>query len=101
MIFCMPIKVVDFGGGAGEGLAAVRGHQSGGEGTWAAMPAFSLGDRSNRIIRFRFPAPTPFSFRTRGTRAPTDAAVAGRPPYQGFGALGERALPVGGLKGEV
>ena len=50
-----------FGVGAGEGLAAVRDHQSGGEGAWAAMPAFSLGDRSNRIIRFRFPAPTHFS----------------------------------------
>ena len=46
---------------AGEGLAAVRGHQSGGEGAWAAMPSSSLGDRSNRIIRFRFPAPTHFS----------------------------------------
>ena len=50
-----------FGVGAGEGLAAVRGHQSGDEGAWAAMSAFSLGDRSNRIIRFRFPAPTYFS----------------------------------------
>ena len=52
-------------------------------------------------VMFRFPAPTPFLSRARGTRAPTDAAVAGRPPYQGFGALGERALPVGGLKDEV
>ena len=50
-----------FGVGAGEGLAAVRGHQSRGEGAWAAMPSLSLGDRSNRIIRFRFPAPTHFS----------------------------------------
>jgi len=57
--------VDNFGVCAGEGLAAVRGHQSGGEGAWAAMPAFSLGDRSNRIIRFRFPAPTPFSFRSQ------------------------------------
>ena len=72
----------DFGVGAGEGLAAVRGHQSGGEGAWAAMPAFSLGDRSNRIIRFRFPTPTPFLFQARGTRAPTDAARAGRAPYR-------------------
>ena len=54
--------------GADEGLAAVRGHQSEGEGTWAAMPSFSLGDRSNRIIRFRFPAPTPFSFRSQQAR---------------------------------
>ena len=75
-------RVISFGVGAGEWLAAVRGHQSGGEGTWAAMPSSSPGDQSNRIIRFRFPAPTPFSFRARGTRAPTDAVVAGRPPYQ-------------------
>ena len=27
--------------------------------------------------------------------AAPDAAVAGRPPYRGFGALGERALPGG------
>ena len=68
----------NLGVGAGEGLAAVCGHQSGGEGTWAAMPSSSPGDQSNRIIRFRFPASTPFSFRARGTRAPTDAARAGR-----------------------
>ena len=49
-----------FGVGAGEGLAAVCGHQSGDEGAWAAMPSSSLGDRSNRIEtsasrhRFRF-----------------------------------------------
>ena len=29
------------GVGAGEGLAAVRGHQSGAEGARVAMPAFS------------------------------------------------------------
>ena len=85
-----------FGVGAGEGLAAVCGHQSGDEGTWAAMPSSSLGDRSNRIIRFRFPAPTPFLSRVRGTRAPTDAAVAGRPPYRGLGALGKRAQALHG-----
>ena len=39
----------NFGVGADEGLAAVCGHQSEGEGTWAAMPAFPLGDQSNRI----------------------------------------------------
>ena len=31
----------NFGGGAGEGLVAVCGHQSGGEGIRAAMPVFS------------------------------------------------------------
>lgn len=36
-----------FGGGAGEGLAAVRGHQSGDEGIRAVMPAFSLGDQND------------------------------------------------------
>jgi hypothetical protein len=41
MIFCMPIKVVDFGGGAGEGLAAVCGHQSGAKGMLAVTPTFS------------------------------------------------------------
>ena len=30
-----------FGGGAGEGLAAVCGHQSGAKGMRAAIPAFS------------------------------------------------------------
>ena len=29
---------------AGEWLAVVRGHQSGGEGTWAAMPSLRSGD---------------------------------------------------------
>ncbi len=55
----------NFGGGAGEGLAAVCGHQSGVKGIRAAMPVFSPGVQSNRIIRFRFPAPTPFSFRSQ------------------------------------
>ena len=32
------------GGGAGEGLAAVCGHESGEEGMWVAILAFSLGD---------------------------------------------------------
>ena len=40
-------RVISFGVGAGEGLAAVGGHQSGDEGAWAAMPASSLGDRSD------------------------------------------------------
>ena len=31
----------NLGVGAGEGRAAVRGHQSGDEGTWAEMPVFS------------------------------------------------------------
>jgi hypothetical protein len=45
-----------FGEGAGEGLAAVCGHQSGDEGMRVAMPAFSreieMGEDD-----FRFPAP--------------------------------------------
>ena len=32
------------GGGVGEGLAAVCGHESGDEGMWVAIPAISLGD---------------------------------------------------------
>ena len=50
--------------------------------------------QSERDIRFS--ATAPFSFRVRGTRAPTDAAVAGRPPYRGLGALGKRAQAIQG-----
>ena len=45
-----------FGVGAGEGLAAVRGHQSGAQGMRVEMPAFSreieMGEDD-----YRFPAP--------------------------------------------
>ena len=41
MICCMLINVVDFGGGAGEGRAAVRGYQSGAKGMLAVKPTFS------------------------------------------------------------
>ena len=48
--------------GVGEGLAAVRGHQSGAEGAAVAMPTLSPGDRSgSQPLLFRFLAPTPFS----------------------------------------
>ena len=50
-----------FGFGAGEGLAAVRGHQSGAEGVLAAMPALSREIETVRGSSFRFPAPTHFS----------------------------------------
>ncbi len=36
-----------FGGGAGDGLAAVCGYQSGDEGMRVVIPAFSPGDRNN------------------------------------------------------
>ncbi len=42
------ISGIDFGGGAGEGLAAVRGHQFGDQGVRVEIPAFSPGDRSYR-----------------------------------------------------
>ncbi len=83
-----------FGVGAGEGLAAVRGHQSGGEGTWAAMPSSSLGDQSNlgsydsasrHQLRFylghagRVPLPMR---RSRGDRPTRDSARSASAPYQ-------------------
>ena len=49
----------DFGVGAGEGLAAVRGYQSGAKGMLAVMPAFSREIETVRGLSFRFPAPTP------------------------------------------
>ena len=51
----------NFGGGAGEGLAAVCGHQSGVKGIRAAMPAFSQEIEAIEHQSFHFPAPTPFS----------------------------------------
>ena len=79
-----------FGVGVGEGPAAVCGHQSGAQGMRAVMPAFSPGDRNNRIIRFRFPAPTLLYFRPRQARPLPQRA--GRPLSQ-CGARQARALP--------
>ena len=45
--------------GAGEGLAAVRGHQSGIEGAAVAMPTLSREIETVDRLPFRFPAPTP------------------------------------------
>lgn len=84
------MDVVDFGGGAGEGLAAVRGYQSGDQGVRVEIPVFSPGDRSYRASIV--PLPGTNSFFISGTR---DAC-----PYRG-GALGERALPIGGMKDAV
>ena len=61
----MPIKAVDFGVGAGEGLAAVRGHQSGDKGMRVVKPVSSLGDRNGVGVMLRFPASSPFYFRPR------------------------------------
>ena len=47
----------NFGGGAGEGPAAVCGHQFGGEGMLAEMPAFSQEIEAIEHQSFRFPAP--------------------------------------------
>ena len=44
--------------GAGEGLAAVRGHQSGTQGMLAGMPAFSREIEMVCGLSVRFPAPT-------------------------------------------
>ncbi len=48
----------DFGVGAGEGLAAVRGYQSGIKGVLAGMPAFSREIEMVCGLSVRFPAPT-------------------------------------------
>ncbi len=56
---------IDFGVGAGEGLAAVCGHQSGGQGMRVVKPVSSLGDRNGVGVMLRFPAPSPFYFRPR------------------------------------
>ena len=58
----------DFGVGAGEGLAAVCGHQSGAQGMRVVKPVSSLGDCNGVGVMFRFPAPTPFSFRSQQAR---------------------------------
>ena len=49
----------DFGVGAGEGLAAMRGHQSGVQGMWVAMPAFSREIETVCGLSVRFPALPP------------------------------------------
>ena len=51
----------NFGVGAGEGLAAVRGYQSGDKGMLAAMSAFSREIEMVCGLSVRFPAPTHFS----------------------------------------
>ena len=56
---------IDFGVGAGEGLAAVCGHQSGAQGMRVVKPVSSLGDRNGVGVMLRFPAPSPFYFRPR------------------------------------
>ena len=56
---------IDFGVGAGEGLAAVCGHQSGGQGMRVVKPVSSLGDRNGVGVMLRFPAPSPFYVRPR------------------------------------
>lgn len=50
---------VIYGVGVGEGLAAVRGYQSGAKGMLAVMPAFSREIEMVCGLSFRFPAPTP------------------------------------------
>ena len=50
---------VIYGVGAGEGLAAGRGYQSGVKGMLAGMPAFSREIEMVRGFTVRFPAPTP------------------------------------------
>ena len=54
-----------FGVGVGEGLAAVCGHQSGGQGMRVVKPVSSLGARNGVGVMLRFPAPSPFYFRPR------------------------------------
>ncbi len=49
-----------FGVGAGEGLAAVRGYQSGIKGMQAGMPAFSREIEMVCGLSVRFPAHPPF-----------------------------------------
>ena len=55
----------NFGGGAVEGRAAVRGHQSGAKGMLAVKSVFSREIEMAFGVMFRFPAPTPFSFRSQ------------------------------------
>ena len=50
---------IDFGVGAGEGLAAVCGHQSGAQGMRVVKPVSSMGDRNG--VRRNVPLPGTFS----------------------------------------
>ena len=82
-----------FGGGAGEGLAAVRGHQSGAKGMQAEMPAFSreieaigsFDSASRHQLRFYFRhagrVPLPMR-RSRGDRPTRDSVRSASAPYQ-------------------
>ena len=49
-----------FGGGAGEGLAAVCGHQSGDEGMRVAMPVFSREIETALTVTFPLPGTPSF-----------------------------------------
>ena len=51
---------IDFGVGAGEGLAAVCGHQSGAQGMRVVKPVSSMGDRNG--VRRNVPLPGTNSF---------------------------------------
>ena len=57
----MPIKVVDFGVGTGEGRVAECGHQSGDQGVRVEIPVFSSGDRSHRASIVPLPGTNSFS----------------------------------------
>lgn len=57
------------GVGAGEGLAAVCGHQSGAEGATVEKPMFSREIAKCDLSIIRFPAPTPL-FAVRLESAP-------------------------------
>ena len=82
-----------FGVGAGEGLAAVRGHQSGDEGMRAEKPVFSreieaigsFDSASRHQLRFLFGhagrVPLPMR-RSRGDRPTRDSARSASAPYQ-------------------
>ena len=52
---------MSFGVGAGEGLAAMRGHQSGAEGAAVAMPSLSREIERVGLVNIPLPAPTPFN----------------------------------------
>ena len=54
---------IDFGEGAGEGLAAVCGHQSGAQGIWVVKSVFSREIEMAFGAIFRFPAPSLLNFR--------------------------------------
>ena len=49
------ISGIDFGVGAGEGRAAMCGHQSGDQGVWVEKPVSSLGDRKGCLVKDPLP----------------------------------------------